>query len=267
MVTMALVCFAVCIFSTMIGAISGIGGGVIIKPLLDMTLPGLGMKVVSLLSAFAVLSMSLFSIGKNYLQKANRQALNMKIAVPLAIGSTVGGVTGKLLFNALNAALSADQLVKCVQNAVLFVLMACVLVFSLVKKERQAVERSTGSGLVAGLLLGLLAAFLGIGGGPLNMMVLTGFYCMTHKEGALYSLFIIVFSQTAGILTALVSPGAALPALPLLLTACAAGILGGVIGRKVASRVDNRFVRTLYNAAVVFILALCVGNIVTALVG
>lgn len=263
---MVLICFAVCIFSTMIGAISGIGGGVIIKPLLDMALP-LGMKVVSLLSSFAVLSMSLFSIGKNYLQKSHSQALNMQVAVPLSIGSTVGGVAGKLLFNALTVAVQADQLVKGVQNGVLFALMACVLVFSLRAKERAAVTRSPLSGVIAGLLLGLLAAFLGIGGGPLNMLVLTGFYCMTHKEAALYSLFIIVFSQTAGILTAVLTPGSALPEWPLLLTACAAGILGGVIGRRVAARVDNRFVRTLYNAAVVFILALCVGNIVSAIAG
>lgn len=261
---MAWICFAVCVCSTMIGAISGIGGGVIIKPLLDMALP-LGMKVISLLSSFAVLSMSLFSIGKNYLQKSRSQTLNMGVAVPLAVGSTVGGVVGKLLFNALSTAVQADQWVKVVQNAVLFVLMTCVLVFSLRKKERTPVTRSPLSGLAAGLALGLCAAFLGIGGGPLNMLVLTGFYGMTHKEGALYSLFIIVFSQTAGIITAALTPGSTFPALPLLLTACAAGILGGVIGRKIAARVDNRFVRTLYNAAVVFILALCATNIISAM--
>ena len=50
------ICFLVCILSTMVGAISGIGGGVIIKPMLDMTLP-LGMPTISLISSFAVLSM------------------------------------------------------------------------------------------------------------------------------------------------------------------------------------------------------------------
>jgi len=99
----SVICFGVCIFSTMVGAISGIGGGVIIKPLLDMTLSGLGTKKISLLSAFSVLSMSLFSIGKNYVQKSQQQKLSMKIAVPLAASSTAGGVIGKLLFNVLSA--------------------------------------------------------------------------------------------------------------------------------------------------------------------
>ncbi len=257
------ICFAVCIFSTMVGAISGIGGGVIIKPLLDMTLSGLGTKMISLLSAFSVLSMSLFSIGKNYVQKSQQQKLSMKIAVPLAVSSTAGGVIGKLLFNALSAFVQADAAVKCVQNAVLFAVMVCVLIFSLRHKTAKPVERSAGEGLLAGLLLGLFAAFLGIGGGPLNMMILTGFYGMSHKEGALYSLFIIVFSQTAGIVTALIADSA-LPPLSMLLIACAAGILGGVIGRKIAGRTRSDFVKTLYNAAAVFILLLCVANILTS---
>ena len=256
------ICFLVCIFSTMVGAISGIGGGVIIKPLLDMTLTGFGTKMISLLSAFAVLSMSLFSIGKNYAQKKGGQALAMRIAVPLAVSSTVGGVIGKLLFNALSALVQADATVKCVQNAVLFAVMVCVLIFSIRHKDAQIKVRSAGEGLIVGLLLGLFAAFLGIGGGPLNMMILTGFYGMTHKEGALYSLFIIVFSQTAGIVTALTS-GSALPPIIMLLIACAAGISGGIIGRKIAGRTKNDFVKNMYNATVVFILVLCAANILS----
>ena len=103
---MIFVCFLVCILSTMIGAISGIGGGVIIKPMLDMTLP-LGMPTISLISSFAVLSMSLFSVGKNYLRK-DRQVLSLRVAVPLAIGSTAGVVLGKSAFAAVTAMLAAD---------------------------------------------------------------------------------------------------------------------------------------------------------------
>ena len=126
---MIFVCFLVCILSTMIGAISGIGGGVIIKPMLDMTLP-LGMPTISLISSFAVLSMSLFSVGRNYLKK-DRQTLSLRVAVPLAIGSTAGGVLGKSAFAAVTAMLAADRQVKVVQNVVLFALMLVVLVSAL----------------------------------------------------------------------------------------------------------------------------------------
>ena len=126
-------------------------------------------------------------------------------------------------------------------------------------------SRAPWTGLVAGLILGVLAAFLGIGGGPLNMLALTGFYGMLHKEGALYSLFIIIFSQTAGIVTALVTGSGTMPQLSMLVTACAAGILGGVIGRRFAARMSNTAVRRLYNAALVFILAICAVNILSIL--
>ncbi|MDD3336730.1 MAG: sulfite exporter TauE/SafE family protein [Eubacteriales bacterium] len=258
------VCLIVCVLSTMLGAISGIGGGVLIKPMLDLTIPDLGMPVISLLSSCAVLSMSLFSVGKNYLQK-NPQVLKLNVGIPLAIGSTVGGVLGKLLFNEISKALAADVLVKSVQNGLLFLLMSIVLINALRKNDEKALrERPAGMGLTVGLVLGLLSAFLGIGGGPLNMLALTGIYCMLHKEAALYSLFIIIFSQTAGIATALIS-GGSLPAFPLLMTACLSGILGGMIGRSLSKRMSNQAVKTLYNVAIAFILALCAFNIISAL--
>lgn len=244
----------------MLGAISGIGGGVIIKPMLDLTQPALGMAQISLLSSFSVLSMSLFSIGKNCVQK-DKQAIHLRIAVPLAIGSTIGGVLGKTLFNQLSAALAAEATIKTVQNSCLFALMLIVLIATFCRRKgTSVVERSPLAGLGLSFLLGILAAFLGIGGGPLNMLALTAFYGLTHKEGALYSLFIIIFSQTAGIATALVS-GAALPQLTLLTTVCAAGILGGIIGRLLAKKFNNKVIRTLYASALVFILIICLLNI------
>ena len=258
---MILICLIVCMLSTMVGAISGIGGGVIIKPMLDMTL-SLGMPASSLISSFAVLSMSLFSVGKNALNR-QRQALDMMIGVPLAIGSTAGGVTGKASFNAVSAMLAADKAVKATQNVLLLLLMVAVLVSALRKGEQaQQKRRAPAAGLAVGFILGLLAAFLGIGGGPLNMLALTGFYGMLHKEAALYSLFVIIFSQTAGIITALLS-GSALPQAALLLTACGAGILGGILGRRFARCMSNHAVRTLYSCALVFIIAVCAVNVVS----
>ena len=128
---MILICLIVCMLSTMVGAISGIGGGVIIKPMLDMTLP-LGMPTISLVSSLAVLSMSLFSVGKNFLNR-QRQALDMRVAVPLAIGSTAGSVTGKTCLNAVSAMLAADKAVKAAQNILLLLLMAAVLISALRK--------------------------------------------------------------------------------------------------------------------------------------
>lgn len=251
---------AFCLLSTMIGAISGIGGGVIIKPMLDLTVP-LDMARISLISSFAVLSMSLFSVGKAVV-KRNTEALKLSIALPLATGATVGGVLGKMAFQHIAALLQADVVVKAVQNSVLFVLMLLVLINAMKDKaEKMPIARSPQMGVGVGAGLGVLAAFLGIGGGPLNMLALTCFYCMRHKEAALYSLFVIVFSQTAGVITALTTNPAVMPSAELVVTACVAGILGGIIGRRLAARMSNHAVKMLYNAALVLILVLCFVNI------
>ena len=65
--------------------------------------------------------------------------------------------------------------------------------------------------------------------------------------------------------TALVTGSGTMPQLSMLVTACAAGILGGVIGRRFAARMSNTAVRRLYNAALVFILAICAVNILSIL--
>ena len=49
--------------------------------------------------------------------------------------------------------------------------------------------------VVAGFLLGALAVFLGIGGGPLNVAALSLLFSLGAKEGAVYSLAIIFLSK------------------------------------------------------------------------
>ena len=262
---MIFLCILICLLSTMVGAVSGIGGGVIIKPMLDLTLPALGMTKVSFLSACAVCSMALFSVIRNRFQ-ATPQPIEMKIAVPLGAGSVLGGTLGKALFQNVSAALNADTAVKLVQNAVLLALMLIVTVGAFKKKEEAAPKaRAPWKGFALGLLCGGLSAFLGIGGGPFNMLILTGFFGMTHKKGALYSLFVIVFSQAAGIVTACIS-GSALPGATWILGVCLAGIGGGVIGRALAKKMQNRAVKMLYGAALIFIILLCAFNIVHSLI-
>lgn len=68
---------------SVIGAICGIGGGVIIKPVLDLC--GLAsVSTISFLSGCTVLSMSCCSVAKNL--SAGESKVDMKTGTPLAIG-------------------------------------------------------------------------------------------------------------------------------------------------------------------------------------
>ena len=267
---MILICILVCLGSTLLGAVSGIGGGVIIKPVLDAVLP-LGMAKVSLISSFAVFFMSLFSVAKHYLKRDKRGAedFQLKYAAWLAVGAVFGGLLGKVLFSFVSERLASNgDLVKCVQNGILLILMTTVLVFGFLSRKPalDSPARGAAGGLPIGFILGIAAAFLGIGGGPLNMLALTVYYRMPYKRAALYSLFVILCSQGAAILTAaFASDASEIFDAPFLAAACAAGVLGGVLGRMLAGKLRERTVRLFYQGALVFIIAMCAFNIITSL--
>ena len=90
--------FLICFGASVIGAICGIGGGVIIKPLLD-AFGILEVSVISFLSGCTVLSMSTYSMIKS--KRSKDSAIEKATTLPLAIGAAGGGVLGKWLFSML----------------------------------------------------------------------------------------------------------------------------------------------------------------------
>ena len=94
---MIVVFFAVSLLASIVGSICGIGGGVIIKPVLD-AMNVMSVSCISFLSGCTVLTMSVVSVYKN--MRAGKK-LNLRIATLLAVGAAVGGVAGKMMFQAV----------------------------------------------------------------------------------------------------------------------------------------------------------------------
>ena len=92
--------FIVSFLSSVVGAICGIGGGVVIKPVLDMLQMG-SAATINFLSGCTVLSMSLYSVGKSL--RAGDSKVEISTGTPLALGAAIGGVIGKQLFSAVKA--------------------------------------------------------------------------------------------------------------------------------------------------------------------
>ena len=81
-----------------------------------------------------------------------------------------------------------------------------------------------------GLMLGIMSSFLGIGGGPINLVVLGFLFSMDSKTAAANSLYIILFSQLASLTSTLLS--GVPPFQPLALAVMiAGGVGGGIVGR------------------------------------
>ena len=92
---MSILAFLVSFLASTAGAICGIGGGVIIKPTLDLFQMA-SVSTISFLSGCTVLSMSLYSVGRGLL--AHDSTVDFKTGTPLALGAAIGGVFGTQLF-------------------------------------------------------------------------------------------------------------------------------------------------------------------------
>ena len=115
--------------------------------------------------------------------------------------------------------------------------------------------------------LGFFSSFLGIGGGPFNLVILSFFFSMDTKTAAANSLYIILFSQAASLLATLVTASVPEFQISALILMVAGGIGGGVVGRKLNKKMDNRAVDKLFIGLMVLIVGICVYNAVRAFAG
>ncbi len=244
--------------ASLMGAISGIGGGVIIKPVMDAT-TSLGASVISFLSGITVLCMTSVSLLRGFLKK-NTGIAGMTSTL-LALGSIAGGFLGKACFSLVVKAMGQAG-AGLFQSALLFVIVCGIFVYTFYedKLHRKNVKNMLAT-LFAGFSLGAVSAFLGIGGGPMNLALLSYFFGMDTKTSAANSLYIIFFSQVASFVTSAVEGIPAFPVWALIFMA-AGGVLGGLLGTKVRTMASESRVKKLYRFTMGLIICVCAYNIV-----
>lgn len=250
--------FLICIIATTLGAISGIGGGVIIKPVMD-AISGLGVSTISFLSGCTVLAMSVVSVLRG---KGGDAKIDPRKGTLLAVGGAVGGILGKWIFDIVKSSFGNDGLVGTIQSVLMILLTLGVLVYVLNKSKIRTlhVENSLGCAAI-GLALGIMSSFLGIGGGPINLAVLYFFFSMDTKTAALNSLYIILFSQIASF-GSTVLQGNVPDFDPFVLVVMAVGgILGGFAGRFFSKKMSTAQVDVLFKWMLVLITAISCYNL------
>ncbi len=251
---------AVSFLASVVGAICGIGGGVLIKPILD-TFGVLSVASISFLSGCTVLSMSCYSVMK---AKLSRESLvDMKTGTPLAIGAAIGGIAGKMMFQQLSNLFADKNQVGAIQALCLLIITFGTMLYTL-KKEQIKTHHVTSAAacVLIGLILGICSSFLGIGGGPINLVVLFFFFSMDTKTAAQNSLYIILFSQITSLANTLLTRTVPEFSIGLLVLMVAGGILGGVAGRTVNKKMDAAMVNKLFIGLMAVIMLICVYNIV-----
>lgn len=247
------------LFSSTIGAISGIGGGVIIKPVLDAT-GTLSVSTISWLSGCTVLSMSIISLLRG---RKNGVSLEVRTSTPLAIGAALGGIAGKGIFDLVRAQVGRENLLGAIQAILLLMITAGVFFYIRLKSRivtRQV--KNPAACFLIGLLLGLLSAFLGIGGGPVNIAVLYYFFSMDSKKAAKNSLYIILFSQATSFFSTLIRGNVPPFDLLTLLFMIAGGVIGGIMGSGISKRISAERVEMVFTVLLFLIMGVNVYNII-----
>lgn len=255
---MKIIMLSVVLFATTIGAICGIGGGVIIKPVFDL-LSSYDSATINFFSSSTVLAMSLYSVINNIMNKK----LNFKENLFLALAAAVGGVLGGKSFRLLKNSVSSPKTVTAVQSLVLMLLIIVVFIYTLNKKRIKPLNvTSQLSKSLLGFVLGFVSSFLGIGGGPINVAAFIFFLGLDSKQSADCSLFAIVFAQTANLLSTAVSGNIPTFDWQMLLFMICLGILGGIIGRKINKQISNEIVDRLFNYSNLLITLICLLNFI-----
>lgn len=248
----------VAIFATTIGATAGIGGGVIIKPMLDL-IGDYNAVVISVLSSVTILSMAIVSTIKQI--RAGFRITQTIIFV--TIGAVAGGVLGSVIFSIIIKTLDS-QVVTTVQSIILIILLVfCIFHGKLPKVQ---VQNPIIKGTI-GLLLGTFSAFLGIGGGPINVAALRLVLNIELKDAAKISIFVILFSQIAG----LIMRGASgmiqsVDNYTMLWVMIPAAIVGGLTGALLNRKFKEKSIRILYQCTVVLVILISLNNAIQAFV-
>jgi uncharacterized membrane protein YfcA len=188
--------------------------------------------------------------------------LETRVSLLLAGGGILGGLLGKHLFDMIRAATESDRLLGSLQSGILGAMVLGVLFYTVYKENFSGRHiHAVVPTVLAGMVLGGIATFLGIGGGPVNIVVLSYFFNMNSKQAAFNSLFIIFLSQIASLIYTILQgivPDVSLWILILMITG---GILGGLTGSFIIHLVSLRALDKIFSIMLFMILVMSVFNL------
>lgn len=245
--------------ATSAGGLTGMGGGVIIKPVLDM-LGDFPPAAIGVMSSFTVLVMSIVSTWKNF---RNGVDIKVKTVVTVALGSVAGGLAGQKAFDILSSSLYSSIAIVMTQNIILLAVVTVILVYM---KNKDHIRSKCLSGLVpvffSGLALGVISSFLGIGGGPMNVALFIYLFSYNTKSAAACSLITILFAQISKLTLAAAVGDFAEVDWMLLIPMCVGAVAGGYIAGSISKHVTDRFVDRAFNVIQVVVMFICAVNII-----
>lgn len=248
--------FIVIILANTVGAISGMGGGVIIKPVLD-TLHFHPLAAISFYSSVAVFTMSIVSTLR---QMKNGLKLQLPIAFFVSLGSVIGGILGNTVFESLLRFFSDEKYVQLIQIILTIVTLLFAYFYTKIGNDHSFDLSHPIWYVSIGLFLGFISTLLGIGGGPINVALLMLCFGIPIKEATVYSIITIFFSQAAKLFTIAQSTGFGRFDLTILFYVIPAAVIGGFVGALISGKISSERVTQIYQVVILLVLLLNLWN-------
>ncbi len=253
--------FAIAFVATCAGAVTGIGGGIIIKPIMDL-LGHFDASSIGVVSAMTVLAMAVSSLIKQIISKTK---IDFVIADFLAVGALIGGNLGQRILDSVISGASSNTVVA-TQSILLAIAIIISFAYLHTKEKIKSLDvTSRMLTLLAGFGLGVVSSFLGIGGGPINIAVIMYVFGYSAKKAAVYSIIVILFSQISKLVQIAFTTGFEVYDLSVAPAMIIAGIIGGILGTKLNKKFTVKKVETSFDILQIFIFIIVVYNAINAL--
>ncbi|MCL1988633.1 MAG: sulfite exporter TauE/SafE family protein [Firmicutes bacterium] len=246
--------FGVVLIACVIGSIVGLSGGIIVRPVLD----AVGQHDIMNIAFFVSSSIVTMTIVSTYKKMKDGIQINLKVAAMISCGAVFGGMIGNLILDNLLAIMPNEAIVQLIQTGLTIFFVILAIYFTNSKLQYRIEKQWTYP--IIGVILGTIAVFIGIGGGPINVPLFCILFGLSIKEATAYSIVIIFFSHTVNIITLAFTTGLGTFDVQYLLFILPAALIGGFIGSIISKKLSENAVKKAFLATMCGLILLNVYN-------
>lgn len=222
-------------FGAFISGLVGIGGAIVIYPMLLFIPPIFGYKITPEIASGLTAAQVFFSTMSGSMSQRNNSDLNKGIIVPMGAGILLGSLIG-----AYSASIFDESLINIVYT--FLAILAIFLMFVKVKPENEHTTFNKIALFITALAIGILSGIVGAGGAFIIVPVLLAIFKAPFRS-VVASSIVIAFISSIGtfIMKSMTGQFDFIMMIPLVI----ASLLFAPIGTKVSKKTNQQLLRVI----------------------